>query len=109
MKAIQVHAWHCIVLALAAAGSAWAQPYPARQVEVIVPYAPGGTTDFVTRVIAQKMSEDWKQPVVVINKPGASGQLGADFAAAAAGDGYTLLITGYVNRNLLFAPDAARA
>jgi len=104
MKAIQVHAWHCIVLALAAAGSAWAQPYPARQVEVIVPYAPGGTTDFVTRVIAQKMSEDWKQPVVVINKPGASGQLGADFAAAAAGDGYTLLITGYVNRNLLFAP-----
>jgi tripartite-type tricarboxylate transporter receptor subunit TctC len=81
-----------------------AQSYPARQIEVIVPYAPGGTTDFVTRVIGQKMSDAWKQPVVVVNKPGASGQLGADLAAAAAGDGYTLLVTGYVNRNLLFSP-----
>lgn len=92
-----------LVLAAVVTG-AHAQSYPARQIEVIVPYAPGGTTDFVTRVIGQKMSDAWKQPVVVVNKPGASGQLGADLAAAAAGDGYTLLVTGYVNRNLLFSP-----
>jgi tripartite-type tricarboxylate transporter receptor subunit TctC len=90
-----------------------AQSYPARQVEIIVPYAPGGTTDFVTRVLGQKLAEGWSQPVVVLNKPGASGALGADLAAHAAGDGYTLLVTGYTNRNLLFAPtppvpDAAR-
>ncbi|MFO1398658.1 MAG: tripartite tricarboxylate transporter substrate binding protein [Burkholderiales bacterium] len=92
------------LLLLAVAALAGAQPYPSRPLDIVVPYAPGGTTDFVTRVIAQKMTDDWKQPVVVLNKPGASGQLGADYAAAAAGDGYTLLITGYVNRNLLFAP-----
>lgn len=83
---------------------AHAQPYPSRQIEVVVPYAPGGTTDFVTRVIGQKMQDGWKQPVVILNKPGASGQLGADYAAAQPGDGYTLLVTGYTNRNLLFSP-----
>ena len=88
----------------ALAATAHAQPYPGKQVDVIVPYAPGGTTAFVTRVIGQKMSDNWHQPVVVLNKPGASGALGADLAAAAAGDGYTLLVTGYTNRNLLFAP-----
>ena len=97
-----------VVPALAAAigllaAAAHAQPYPSRQIEVIVPYAPGGTTDFVTRVIGQKLSESWSQPVVIVNKPGASGALGADLAAQAAGDGYTLLVTGYTNRNLLFA------
>jgi tripartite-type tricarboxylate transporter receptor subunit TctC len=89
----------CVITA-----AAHAQPYPGRQVEVIVPYAPGGTTDFVTRVIAQKLTDSWRQPVVILNKPGASGQLGADVAAQAAGDGYTLLVTGYTNRNLLFSP-----
>jgi len=81
-----------------------AQPYPSKQVEIVVPYAPGGTTDFVTRLIAQKYTEYWGQPAVIQNKPGASGALGADLAAQAAGDGYTLLVTGYTNRNLLFSP-----
>ena len=89
---------------LAFALAAHAQPYPGKQVDMIVPYAPGGTTDFVTRVIGQKLTDAWHQPVVVLNKPGASGQLGADLAATAAGDGYTLLVTGYTNRNLLFSP-----
>ena len=81
---------------------AQAQPYPSRQIEIIVPYAPGGTTDFVTRVIAQKLSEAWGQPVVVQNRPGASGSIGAEQAAQAAPDGYTLVVTGYANRLLLF-------
>lgn len=87
-----------------AATTAHAQPYPSKSIDIVVPYAPGGTTDFVTRLIGQKLSEAWGQPVVVVNKPGASGALGADLAAQAAGDGYTLLVTGYTNRNLLFAP-----
>ena len=97
----------------AAATSIWAQPYPSKSIEIIVPYAPGGTTDFVTRVIGQRLSEAWAQPVVVINRPGASGAIGADLAAQAAADGHTLCITGYTNRNLLFespppAPNPAR-
>jgi len=92
------------VAAAAVAIAAHAQTYPNKQIEIVVPYAPGGTTDFVTRVLGQKMQDDWKQPVVILNKPGASGQLGADYAAAQPGDGYTLLVTGYTNRNLLFSP-----
>ena len=100
------------LIAIAAAATfafgtpASAQPYPSKQIEIIVPYAPGGTTDFVTRLIGQKLSESWGQPVVIVNKPGASGALGADLAAQAVGDGYTLLVTGYTNRNLLFSNPA---
>jgi tripartite-type tricarboxylate transporter receptor subunit TctC len=79
------------------------QAYPNRQVEIIVPFPPGGTTDFVTRLIGRKLSETWNQPVVIVNRPGASGALGAELAAQAPGDGYTLLVTGYTNRLLLFA------
>jgi tripartite-type tricarboxylate transporter receptor subunit TctC len=69
-----------------------------------VPYAPGGTTDFVTRAIGQKLSESWAQPVVILNKPGASGSIGAELAMQAPPDGYTLAVTGYANRLLLFSP-----
>lgn len=93
-----------LAVLMLAGTTAYAQPYPSKSIDIIVPYAPGGTTDFVTRLIGQKLSEAWGQPVVVVNKPGASGALGADLAAQAAGDGYTLLVTGYTNRNLLFAP-----
>lgn len=78
--------------------------YPSKQIEIIVPYAPGGTTDFVSRIIGQKLSEKWRQPIVILNKPGSSGSLGADVASQASPDGHTLLITGYTNRNLLFSP-----
>jgi len=64
-----------------------------RQVTIIVPYAPGGTSDILARLIGPKLSEAIGQPVIVENKPSSSGNVGADFVAKAAGDGHTLLIT----------------
>ena len=66
--------------------------YPARAVHVVVPFPAGGPTDILARVLAQKFSERWGQPVVVDNKPGAGGAIGSDFVAKSAPDGYTLLM-----------------
>jgi tripartite-type tricarboxylate transporter receptor subunit TctC len=68
--------------------------YPEKPIKIIVPYPPGGSTDTVTRLIGQKLSESLKQPVVVENRGGASGMIGADAVAKSAPDGYTLLMTG---------------
>ena len=84
------------LLALAALLSlslAHAQTYPAKPIRIIVPYAPGGTSDILARQIGPKLTEVWHQPVVVENKPGANGNVGADFVAKSAPDGYTLLLT----------------
>src|SRR5580765_6102536 len=82
-----------ILLALFFASSALAQNYPGRPIRLIVPYAAGGTSDILARQIGPKLTEAWGQPVVVENRTGANGNVGADFVAKSDKDGYTLLIT----------------
>jgi tripartite-type tricarboxylate transporter receptor subunit TctC len=75
------------------APSAFAQSYPSKPIRLVVPYAAGGTSDILARQIGPKLTEAWGQPVVVENKTGANGNVGAAFVATSAPDGYTLLIT----------------
>src|SRR5437868_9439666 len=69
-----------------------AQPYPNKPVKIVAPFAPGGGTDFIARLIAQKLTEKLGAQVIVENKPGAGGNLGAEFAVKSPPDGYTLLL-----------------
>jgi tripartite-type tricarboxylate transporter receptor subunit TctC len=68
-----------------------AAAFPNRPIRIVVPFPAGGPTDILSRVIAQRMSEDWGQPVVIENRPGANTVIGAQQVARAAPDGYTLL------------------
>jgi tripartite-type tricarboxylate transporter receptor subunit TctC len=81
------------IAACAASLAAFAQDYPTRPIKLIVPYAAGGTSDILARQIGPKLGEAFGQPVVVENRTGANGNVGADFVAKSAPDGYTLLIT----------------
>jgi tripartite-type tricarboxylate transporter receptor subunit TctC len=80
------------LLALLCAG-AWAQSFPSRPVTLVVPFTTGTGIDILARVIGPKLSERWKQPVVVENKAGASGNIGTDAVAKAEPDGHTLMVT----------------
>jgi tripartite-type tricarboxylate transporter receptor subunit TctC len=78
-------------------GDALAEPYPSKAVRAIVPQAPGAQNDVLGRMLAERLTELWKEPVVVENHGGAGGTIGADLAAKAAADGYTMLIGGLNN------------
>jgi tripartite-type tricarboxylate transporter receptor subunit TctC len=78
----------CLTLA-----QAQAQDYPSKPVRIIVPFAAGGPSDILARVLAQKLTARWNQPVIVDNRPGAGGSLGANLVAKAPADGYTLLLS----------------
>lgn len=81
----------CAVLVVCACSAAEAQNYPVRPVRVLVGFTPGGTTDVVARILAQKMSEGLGQSVVIDNRPGAGANIAAELAAKSPPDGYTLL------------------
>ncbi len=96
----------------AGAGGAAAQTYPAKPVRIVVPQTPGGASDLLARVVGQKLSERWGQPVVVENRAGAGGNVGTDHVAKSPADGYTLLmsyvgtqaINGSVYKSLSYEP-----
>lgn len=81
----------CLVMSVAA--TAFAQAYPVKSIRVVVAYAPGGATDLTGRTVGAKMSETFKQTIVVDNRTGAGGVIGADIVAKAPPDGYTLLLS----------------
>ena len=105
----------CILGAAATAGAQaqTGQPFPTRPVRVVVPFAPGGATDIVTRVVAQKLYDAWGQTVVVDNRAGAGGNIGAEIVARAPADGHTLLMTSgsivtanpYMFKKLPYSPE----
>lgn len=88
----------CVMAAIAFAQSAsvpgqTASSYPSRPITLVVPFTPGTGIDILARVIGPKMNERWKQPIVIDNKPGASGNIGSDFVAKSAPNGHTLMVT----------------
>jgi len=100
------------ILLLVVAFSARGQPYPSKPIKIVVPFPPGNTTDIMTRLIGPQMAERLGQPIVVENRPGASGMLGLDLVAKSAPDGYTLaagqggnmVVLPHTSRNIPYDP-----
>src|SRR3954468_24061253 len=103
-----------LAVALACATPVRAQEFPSKPVKLIVPYAAGGGTDIVARIIAQKLQDKWGHPTIVENRAGAGGNVGAEAVFTAPPDGHTLLFTAQgplvVNKalygKLTYDPDA---
>jgi tripartite-type tricarboxylate transporter receptor subunit TctC len=92
-----------LAAALLCSGAAMAQAYPTKPIRAVVPFAAGSATDQIGRAFAEKMSATLGQQIIIDNKPGANGMLGADVVAKAAPDGYTILIgTNSTNAALKF-------
>jgi tripartite-type tricarboxylate transporter receptor subunit TctC len=89
---MRISRWIAAAGAMLIATVAAAQSFPTKPVRIIVPFSPGGATDIVTRILAQQLTEAWRQTIVVDNRAGAGGNIGADLAAKAAPDGYTLFM-----------------
>src|SRR5271169_1461822 len=81
-----------VIAALATTASRAQEPYPSRVVKVVLPVLPGSTTDILARLVSQDLSEKWGKPVIVENMPGAAMNIGAEYVAHAAPDGYTLFV-----------------
>jgi tripartite-type tricarboxylate transporter receptor subunit TctC len=82
------------VVTVAMALPASAQEWPTRTVKVVVPYGPGGVTDVIVRIYADRLSKAYGQPFVIENRAGAGGMIGTEYAARAANDGYTIYCAG---------------
>src|SRR5262249_33404169 len=89
---LNIKVFIAMLLALIAS-SAWAQAYPVKPIRMVVPFAAGGVVDATARLLTPKMGEVLTQPVIIDNRPGAGGNIAADFVAKAPADGYTVLIT----------------
>ena len=91
------------VLCFALAATAWAQPYPSKPIRIIVPFVPGGNVDITARTVAPALGDALGQPVVVENRPGAAGMVGAQAMIGSPADGYTLMMGS--NSSLAVAPN----
>src|SRR3990172_13158512 len=92
---VSYHRWWLLMFFLvggSAPVSVLAQEYPSKPIRWIIPYPPGGTSDFLARLIGQKLTDAWKQIVVIDSRVGANGNIGTDAAAKAPADGYTMLL-----------------
>jgi tripartite-type tricarboxylate transporter receptor subunit TctC len=103
MKTV-IHVLVAAMLVAAGTPALQAQDYPAKPIRLIIPYTPGGTADMLARTMGQKMAASLGQQIIIDNRPGAGGNIGADLAAKAASDGYTILMgtvaTHAINPNL---------
>ena len=79
------------LLLILLSGTAWSQEWPLKAVRIVVPFPPGGSADLLPRIVGEKLAERWGQPVIIDNRPGAAGNIGAEVVFRSEPDGYTLL------------------